>query len=216
MQLADGKFLFLLGTGGTETSAAELEGVVLEDGLGNLILMEEVPADGIVRVTIATGDAIEYDVSGPNPKITLTLNATVPPSIVVFNVDAQGEASLDDDATVFEDALNEAYNTGPSTLPRADSSAISILPADPRAAQLGLDDAVCLITAFGDFAAGPLCTIWTAFTGFVTERLKEALCFIGQVAIDEARGTNRFPGPGPDVDPSYEYGNLLGLDSLHD
>lgn len=97
--------------GSTTDGGVEISSVVIADEQGNLVLQQDF-TESSSKVTFASGDAVEFIDNGTTQQVIYTLNATTPASVAVVNVDADGNATIDEDASRFEDEPNPDYDDG--------------------------------------------------------------------------------------------------------
>ncbi len=184
--LDDDTRAFVLGTEAADGSV-ELTGAVLEDAQGNLIMLQENRENGI-RITQATGDAVDLERIGNTLRITVTLNVSIPPSTLVIDIDAAGEATLNEAASWISATVNPVYNTDRVTLSRATQS----MKLRPRAQTTVSED--CPAVNAASLIIENACLFWGLVTAGVSDDAIDRACAVQQVLLDEIRGSTPIPG----------------------
>lgn len=163
--------------------------VLLADELGRLIFKEEV-RDGGTRLTFASGDAVDIAL-GASHTMTLHANATVPPSVLVANISASGDVTIDVDASIIYDTLNPAYNDGNGSISVfAPSFILKTMDAGP-AAQSIVDPLFVTCLTLGNTvveAVDLACKIKSLVTDTLPEFALNAACLGFTEMLNQAAG----------------------------
>ncbi|UCE61168.1 MAG: hypothetical protein JSU63_05345 [Phycisphaerales bacterium] len=201
--LEDGTRIFALGQTAAE-GAVELTGAVLEDEDGNLIMMQENLEDAI-KITHATGDAFLLENTDSGHRLTVTLNATVPESTLVIDIDADGVPTLNEDESTINGTENSEYNVSRITLPRSSESMKLRLDL-----QRALSDDCPTVEAIGN-TISQACLLWGLISGGLAEEGLDRTCLVQQALLDGLRGSDPIvAGQGPELAPKLIAGLKLG------
>ncbi len=73
----------------------QITGVALTRASGGMILQQDIREDG-TRFTLPAGDTLDIAENGDGLRITMQLEATDPPSVIVADVDANGELTINE------------------------------------------------------------------------------------------------------------------------
>jgi|GEM_PF-2308830 len=211
LALDDGTRLYLLGDTGADGTVLPT-GAVLEDDAGNLIMMQESREQGST-ITYATGDSVDVDASGAGLRLTYTLNASVPPSTLVINIDENGVATLDEAASIINRFEHTPYNVDRIRLGRQ----VTTLKARPAFQSNLSEDCpyIDTITATID----RFCALWGFLTAEAPLEAINVACTTNQAALDGLRGSDPFSGlvapvQGPELAPRLIAGLKTGTEVL--
>ena len=191
--------------------SVNITGAVLEDITGNLILMEEITPDGAVKVTVPSGDSAEFAETADGISVTYNLTATSPPSTVVVFIDPNGNATVDEAASVIFEPENPDYNAEPLELPRA-QSLFRVLAAKDHDGLLAQPMFDCpVVNKIGDTVSFS-CAAFGVLTRKIPKSGIEAGCMAVSDFIDGFAGSPVLPGTpsGPTPFPRVVAGTKLG------
>ncbi len=191
--LADGNSFYYCGDVDEVNRTVDLQAVVLEDARGNLIMMQENRGDEATKITLATGDALDIDVSGDDPRIVFYLNATAPPTELVMHV-IDAELVVDTEASSFGE-LNPDYNK-PIRLPRQTSAKLS---------KVRQEEILCFLARGMNISFGGACQLWQFVSDAAPNAAVNTLCIVSNQAIDDFRGSAPLVSIFPELteDPNY-------------
>jgi len=182
--MGDDSLAFALGS--TDTNGNMLiTAVAWYDADGHLMVQENI-ADGVTTLFGATTDGLTLDVRGQNPKITMLLNASSPPSKIVLSVQPDGSVTLDDSATVVSLTPNEDYNDQSARLRLDDRAFVRGKSRTDQAASVSCADVTNVIITVTLVA----CDIKTQITNGVPLKVLEAACISANGAIDLVRSVH--------------------------
>lgn len=113
LTLDDGTIAYMQGE--VIDSDVTLNGVVIADDAGKLIYKQTVSETGMT-LTMSTGDSFEFIDKGTTGQFIFTFKATMPASVVVVDIDAEGLATVNEALTRLEETPNPSYDDGNSTI----------------------------------------------------------------------------------------------------
>ncbi|MCG8403873.1 MAG: hypothetical protein MI923_01620 [Phycisphaerales bacterium] len=180
--LEDDTQVFVQGDVDETTGEVTIDAVTVLDEDGNLVLKQDFRDEGTM-LTFATGDAVDVDVSGQNPRIVLTLNASDPPSQFIGEYDPSTD-SVTILGSTLEETPNPNYDNGTARIRITDSSS----QLRKIAGQSSLDKTDCDKVGNGIVTViGRVCQLKSLLTGELPARAANTLCQLALESVNLAR-----------------------------